>query len=390
MAQTFTRTAGLFAAVPMFGLATGAMFPLVALELEAFGKSSGFIGNVTTAYYFGAFVAAATFGLVQKSAGPVLAFVLSATIAAAAAFALRFAETEIAWLLLRFTGGYALGAYYTVIDGWFQGLSDRSHRGKVFAAYETLRLASTALGPSLLIFGSLEANQMIIAGAYVLSILPILTVPRQTAQLQQSLRLKGVSQIVACFPAALALCACGGFANASFYGLSAIYATEMGWGEKGVALFIGIVLVAPAASEIPIGAAADRFGRLTVAIVLAAGAVAACIVLAKVAFASAVVGASIAALAAAAIVPLYALGLSRIADASPPGDIVDATTACLVAYNLGAFAGPAASGVIMDLAGPGGLYMALAACAFCALLAAVADRKLGRCCPEHGTGRLAT
>lgn len=389
MAQTLARTAGLFGAVPMFGLATGALFPLVALELEAFGESAGFIGSVTTAYYLGAFLAAATFGLVQKSAGPVLAFVLSATMAAAATLALRFAETEIAWLLLRFTGGYALGAYYIIIDGWFQALCERSNRGKVFAAYETLRLASTALGPSLLIFGSLEANQTIIASAYILSILPILTVPQQSGQPKQSLRLAGLSQVAACFPAALTLCACGGFANASFYGLSALYATEMGWGEEGVALFIGIVLVAPAVSEIPIGAAADRFGRVTTAMVLAAAAVAACAILAQVTFASALAGASVAALIGAAMVPLYALGLSRIADASPPGDMADATTAALISYNLGAFAGPAASGVVMDLAGPGGLYLALAACALCALLAVLGDRKLARCCPEAGADGLA-
>ncbi|MBX2853392.1 MAG: MFS transporter [Rhodobacteraceae bacterium] len=379
----YQKTAGLFAAVPMFGLATGALFPLVALELEALGESPGFIGGVTAAYYLGSFLAAACFGSILKRIGPVNGFIVSAAIAAVATAALSVATSQTEWLALRFAGGFSLGAYYIVVDGWFQRLSDRSNRGKIFAAYETIRLAATALGPALLIFGSLQANIAIIIGAYALSILPVLTVPSEPVPIKQPRLFRGLTQVVTCFPAALVLCACGGFANASFYGLSAIYATASGWSEAGVALFIGVVLVAPAVSELPIGAAADRFGRMAVAILLCLTAAAACLLLANVTIASPLMGALCAAVVGASMVPLYALGLSRIADASAPDQITDATTAGLVCYNLGAFVGPALTGAVMSAFGPNGLYITLAGCAAAALIAATSDRAFAQCCPEQ-------
>ncbi|MEO1178559.1 MAG: MFS transporter [Pseudomonadota bacterium] len=379
------KSGRLLLAVPMFGLATGALFPIVALRLQDLGSDPAFIGLVTTVYYCGAFLAALTFGIVLSRIGYRAGFAVSALMAAGATDALTLTESQTAWLLLRFVGGFSLGAYYVVVDGWFQALADRRSRGKVFATYETVRLVATALGPFLLVLGSVKGSLLIVGAAYIASIVPALLTKEPHETTDKTYRFTGLVEMARCFPAPILVALCGGIANASFYGLSALYATGIGLSVESIAFFVAFVLVAPAVSEIPLGALADRFTRMGVAAACALCAVGACLVLIMVqtpplwlaCIGGAVVGAS--------MVPMYAFGLSRIVDASTDDAHVEATSAGLVAYNAGAFAGPVLAGSAMAVFGPIGLYVFLALVATTAALASLADIAFARCCPEGAT-----
>jgi hypothetical protein len=85
--------------------------------------------------------------------------------------------------------------------------------------------------------------------------------PEQSFQLCWNFK---IASLARCFPFALAVAFCGGIANASFYGLSVVYANALGYDAVQIAL-VGIVLVAPAVIAIPVGALADRFRRMPVA-----------------------------------------------------------------------------------------------------------------------------
>ena len=58
----FRRVAWLLVAAPFFGFSTGALFPLVALELDRLGFGEAFIGSVTSLYYAGSVTGALTYG----------------------------------------------------------------------------------------------------------------------------------------------------------------------------------------------------------------------------------------------------------------------------------------------------------------------------------------
>lgn len=377
------KSKSLLAAVPMFGLATGALFPIIALRLQDLGNDPAFIGLVTTLYYCGSFIAALTFGKILSRLGYRAGFAISAILAAGATYALTLTEDQLAWLLLRFVGGFSLGAYYVVVDGWFQALADRRTRGKLFATYETVRLAATALGPFLLIVTAVTGSLTIVALAYVGSVVPALLTKEPDGGGKRSFRFRGLIDTARCFPAAILVAACGGIANASFYGLSALYASGIGLSLGGIAFFVSFVLIAPAISEIPLGALADRFTRMSVAICCALVAFAACVVLVfaqtpslwLVCIGGAIVGGS--------MVPMYAFGLSRIVDASDSADIVQATSAGLIAYNFGAFVGPVLAGISIAKFGPAGLYVFLSLVSGGAFLAAFSDIRFARCCPEQ-------
>ena len=369
-------------AVPLFALATGALFPLVALKLDRLGFGETFVGFVTSLYYAGSVTGALTYGLVVKRIGYKAAFVLMATLAAGTAFALSLFNDPGVWFSLRFLGGYALGGYYIVMDSWIAALGTRQTRGRLFALYETIRLLATGAGPLLIVAGSTTASLTLVAIGYGLSTAPILMATDPHSETKSQDLSAGLASIARCFPLPLLVAFCGGVANASFYGLSAIYAKDMGLAPAMIAIFVGVVLVAPAVSEIPIGALADRYRRMPVAVAVSFTAVASCV------FITTVMPANVMALITASVfvggclVPLYALGLARIVDAVGEREVIRATTAGLLAYNAGALCGPAAAGLAMEEMGPGGLYIFLGLVASGAMFAAMIDTAKAKCCPE--------
>ncbi len=70
----FCRVGWLLVAAPFFGFSTGALFPLVALELDHRGFGEAFIGSVTSFYYAGSVTGALTYGWIVNRVGYKAAF----------------------------------------------------------------------------------------------------------------------------------------------------------------------------------------------------------------------------------------------------------------------------------------------------------------------------
>ncbi len=378
----FRRAGWLFLAAPFFGISTGALFPLVALELNRLSFGEAFVGSVTSLYYTGSVMGALTYGWVLNRVGYKAAFFAMSMLAGVATFALTLFDDPYVWLGLRFLGGYALGGYYIVVDSWVPALATRKTRGRLFAGFETLRLLATAIGPSLIVVGATTTSFTLVAIGYAVSFVPALFNDAPNPKTKARRLSSGITGLARCFPFALAIAFCGGIANASFYSLSAVYAHALGYDTVPIALFVGIVLVAPAVTAIPIGALADRFGRMPVAMFIAGLSVLACGFVSLMHPTSfwTVTAASV--VAGGCLVPLYVLGLSRIVDAVGGRNVILAATAGLLAYNAGALCGPIAAGFAMERIGPTGFYVFLGVVASAATLLAVADMYLPHCCPE--------
>ena len=380
---TIRHAGWLLAAVPFFGISTGALFPLIALELDRLGFGEAFVGLATSLYYAGSVTGALTYGWVLGRLGYKLAFLAMALLAGIASFALTQFWEPIIWLGLRFLGGYALGGYYIVVDSWVSALGTRKTRGQLFATYETVRLIATAIGPSLIVVGATTASLTIVAIGYSVSFVPALLneTPHHSRKPRDiSINLAAIAR---CFPFALAIAFCGGAANASFYGLSAVYAKAIGFDTTLIATFVAIVLIAPAVSEIPIGAIADRYRRMPVAAVVSFFAVLSSAFLALISPSNFWMATAASVIVGGCLVPLYALGLGRIVDSVGEQHAVLATTAGLLAYNAGALCGPLLAGLSMEYMGPIGFYIFLGGIASASALLSLADARWSGCCPEH-------
>lgn len=374
------RARRLFAAVPLFAFGTGALYPLIALELSASGASTALIGAVTSAWYLGTFLGAALSGPWISRLGYRVSFAAAAILAAASVWGLNLSGSLYLWLFLRFVGGFGLGAYYLLIESWISSAARETTRGRMLASYEVIRISAVALGPLLLLIGATHTAFAMIGVAFLTAILPVAGA-RPPQVTFDDVRWRGALKIFACSPCSVGLMVVAGFLSSSFYGFGALYAEDLLFSRAEVAFFVSVTLFAPALIQLPVGSLADFCGRAEVAALVSAVAGAAALLLAA---GPAATFLPVVLLAASVIglgSPLYALGYGRLIDGGH--DLITATAAGLVGYNLGTFAGPLGAALAMERLGPAGLFLWIGACLLCATVAAVAAIRLPQrhCCP---------
>lgn len=372
----------LFGSVPLFAVATTALFPLVALELASRGFTADAIGAATSLYYLGASVGVFTFRPILIRLGQKRAIALAAFTAGSATIGLGTIENPAMWIMLRVFTGYGLGAYYLVMDSWISSLATRQTRGRTFATFESIRLAGTAAGPFLIVAGSYQTGLWLVAGLFGLSVLPVLfSTPSEVRAIRRT-DMKQLITLAGCFRSPLTLIACGSMASSSFYALGPIYGKGLGMNSATLALFTSVVLLTPALSGLAVGALADRFTRMRTAACVCLGAFCFATLLANLPSPSPWLALVCAASVGAGMVTLYALGLSRIVDSVGEDGAVEAALIAILIYNFGSFCGPILSGFAMQTLGSHGLYVAIGGFALTAMIAALIDCLWATCCVE--------
>lgn len=155
------------------------------------------------------------------------------------------------------------------------------------------------------------------------------------------------------------------------------YAEGLGFSKAEIALFVSIILLAPAVGQLPIGTLADLYGRARTSLLISLLAMACALMLALQVPSSFLAVTTTAAIVTGLSQPLYALGHARLVDGGH--DLIAATTAGLIGYNIGTFVGPFGAALAMGYQDPVGLYLCLVLGVGAAMLATLQTRT--RCCP---------
>ncbi|WP_282608748.1 MFS transporter [Pelagibius sp. Alg239-R121] len=370
----------LFAVIPLFAFSTGALYPLIALELSSSGLSKAFIGAVTSAWYLGTFLGSALGGPIMRRFGYRRSFLCAAVLAAFSVWGLNLSDSPFVWLTLRFAGGICLGVYYLLMESWISGLATPATRGRMLASYEAIRITAVALGPLLLLVAATHTAFALIGAVFLFAIVPIVGAQPPDTGFKR-VEWREALGLFVCSPCTIALTVVAGFLSSSFYGFGAIYAESQDFSRAEVALFVSVTLLAPAVTQLPVGAIADLFGRAQTGVLVSALAAACAFILAFELSGSFLVMTTLAAIVIGLGSPLYALGHGRLVDGGH--ELIMSTTAGLIGYNLGTFLGPFGAALAMDVSGPAGLYLWVGLCLLLgsgAAASAALQRQL-RCCP---------
>ena len=303
----------LFSAVPLFAISTGALYPLIALELSSSGYGNALIGAVTSAWYLGAFFGTVLGGRVINRFGYHYVFAFTATLAAFSVWGLNLSNSPTWWLSLRFIGGCGLGAYYLLMESWISGLATQDTRGRMLATYEAIRIGAVALGPLLLVVTSAHTAFALIGAIFVFAIIPITAARPPSAELNPT-HWRHAFDIFACSPCTLTLTVIAGLLTSSFYGLGAIYAENLGFSKVEIAMFVSAILFAPALSQLPVGTLADFYGRARISVLVALLGAICSFMLALQVPTSFLAVTVVAAIVTGLSHPLYALGYGRLVD----------------------------------------------------------------------------
>jgi MFS family permease len=346
----------LLAGVALVLLGAGLLNTLIPLRGHALGFSDSQLGMLTSAYFAGFLLGTFLAPAMIRRVGHIRAFALFASLCACAALLHALGDNIRLWLLLRLAIGTALVGLYTVIESWLNAQADPAHRGRLFAVYMIVNLASLALAQQLLRVGQQREFVAFVLVALLIcaSMLPVLWTRQAQPQLHPVPKLALV-RLINSAPSAAAGAVISGLAMGAFWGLLPLYGANSGMDSGGVAAMMSSAIVGGAALQWPLGRLSDGSDR-RLALALVGAAAAAIAMLEPFADVAGLSGRGVIFLFGGMAFAIYPIAVAHLIDHLPPDDVVAASSGLLLLYGLGSTVGPLVGGVTMGWFGPGALF----------------------------------
>ncbi len=346
----------LSAAIVLAGNALeGVLLPLRA-DIEGFSRLQ--IGLIGSAYYTGLMIGCLLCPWAIARVGHIRAFAVFTAVATISPLAEAIWTVPPVWWVIRGLTGVCFAGILMVFESWLNGVATNDTRGRVLSIYTIVNLSAVMIGQQFINFGdpagfelfSLAAIMFSVAAAPVaLTLAPAPSLPRPP-----SVRLLWLSRLS---PAAVIGAAGAGFANGAFYSLGPVYAKSSGLPVSLIAVFMTFAILGGALAQFPIGRLSDRYDRRKV---LAVITIFACALGIGLYFASGAVAQIKLALIftfGLCALPVYWISLAHANDYAEREDTVDVSSNLLLVFSVTAIGGPIFASLLMNTAGPGGLFL---------------------------------
>lgn len=329
-------------------LGVGLVAPLIAIVLTEHGENSFIIGLIGTTM-FAAFTAASfPIGALTDRIGPRRVLVLGLVVYGAAI--LLFAFIRVTWLFfaVRAVEGVGAAAISVATETMIGLLSEPGERAKRMSYYALSVGIGWAAGPlaGALLFGI--SPQVPFMGCFALSVIAALLVaglikkmPSKSHHGDTGIRVLSAKILVPISAGALY-----GYLMSSLITLFPLYLkAEIRVPETAMGAIITAVIIGTIASQVPIGRAADRFGKRETLLACATllGTVFAILSLHTDWRLFLITGAIAGALAGC----LYPIGLALIGDVVNKKRLGAANSTFSLAFGIGSLVGPSVSGLAM-------------------------------------------
>ena len=351
------------------------------------------IGLVGSSYFAGLMLGCLVCPAIVARVGHIRAFAAFTAIVTITPLGHAIATEPAVWWALRALNGLCFAGLFMTIEGWLNTVATPESRGRVFAAYTMINLTVVTAGMQLMVLGSPMSFELfsVTAMLYSLAAVPVALTrttappPPRRARLRL-LWLLGIS------PAAMLGSLFAGLANAAFWTLSPLYGQAVGLSDRGIALFMTVVVLSGAVSQWPVGLLSDRLGRRPVSVGIALVAAGTALSLSLMTAAEGANGLllGIAALYGAMSFPAYALCVAHANDLVHRKRAVEVSSALLMTFSIGAILGPLLASLLMAEAGNRALFVhAAIAQVLLALIMLVRIRRRPKLPVEHVEGYVA-
>ena len=359
MKRTLISVSPLLLGVAILLTGQGLQGTLLPVRANMEGFSTLAIGLMGGAYFFGFTLGCLRGSTLVRKVGHIRVFAAMTAIASAAPLFHGLWQEPWLWWLLRFVTGYCFAVLYVVIESWLNEQSTNETRGAVFSAYTLITLTVLAVGQQmLLLYDPKQMSLFAIASAIVsIAAIPVvLSVAPSPAQTEKKVKLD-LRRLYRISPAGTLGCLAAGLANGSFWALAPSFVFGYSTDVSLAAWFMTAAVLGGAAGQWPLGLWSDRIDRRwVIAFASLVGLIMGVLIWQ---FYSQVSTLSLMLMSAAwgaVAFPIYAVSVANANDNAKPGEFVMISSGLLLMYGLGAIAGPFLSAMIMNLAGPGGLY----------------------------------
>ena len=373
MAAIFSVSA-LFLGIALMMLGNGLQGSLLGLRGSLEGFSNQVLGLVMSGYFAG-FLAGSLFApKVVAKVGHIRVFAALASLASAAVLVHSIFIDPWVWAGMRLVTGFSYAGLYIVAESWINDMSDNQNRGRLLGTYMVIQLGALSAGQYLLAVSDPSGANlfMIVAVLVSLALLPVclaasrapdFTAP-ETLSFRELYRLSPLGSI------GMTL---NGITNGAIFGFAAIYAQRIGLSVTEISTFIAVIFLGGMLLQWPIGRISDLVNRRVVITVVTLGAmIAAVIAMLLPAPVSVQPPAMIeqrtvwplflaVAIFGGFSIPMYSLFNAHVNDRVPLKKMVAASSGLIFLNGTGAILGPNLAAVAIDLTGPDGFFITLAA-----------------------------
>jgi MFS family permease len=354
--------AALFLSVILLQLSSGGVGPLDVLSGTELGFTTGQIGLLGSAHFFGFFIGCWWAPRLMGSVGHSRAFAAFTATGAIGVLAHMMVIDPYAWALMRVASGLCIAGCYTVIEAWLQAKVTNETRGRAMGVYRMVDTGG-ALAAQLLIGVLTPASYVsynLLALFCCAALLPLTLTKAQQPETGAAPRLRpGLAWKLS--PLAVGGVIVAGVSGASFRMIGPLYGTQVGLAADQIALFLAAYVIGGAMAQWPAGWLADRYDRRHVLLWFSVASITAC----AVTVGSSGLGVSAVFLAAfvfgLATFPIYSISAAHAHDWAEDAQRVELSAALMFFYALGAIFAPLITSGLITAYGPGALFWFIAA-----------------------------
>lgn len=330
----------------------------VRASLEDFGTT--ITGLVMSGYFLGLIIGCNVVPKMVGRVGHVRTFGAMASLASTSILVQAFFIDPLIWWAMRIVTGLSYAGLYIVAESWINQAAHNGTRGKLLSFYMLVSLGGMAGGQLLLNLADPAGFELFVLVSLLIS-LAVIPILLSTARAPQFEVLDNVSilQLYRVSPLGVFGMFVTGMSIGTFYGMGAVYATEIGFSVKDVSFFMGILILGGFLCQYPLGWLSDTFGpRKIIFFSCTAG-----VIVSFIAMNSAGQGVwyfIIVATVGGLAMPLYSLCVVHTNDYLTPTQMVAASGTLVLVSAIGAAVGSPLTALSMDLFGPQAFYGSIA------------------------------
>ncbi len=377
MTQTLPAIGFLLLATALLMVGGGLFNSFVSLRALSEGFPSLVAGLMMSAFYLGLIAGTLRCGRLIARVGHIRAFGAFCAVSAAAVLLFPFVINPWAWLFLRCLIGFNMAGLFMVLESWLNSQATPQIRSTLMAVYMAISFLAMGSGQLLLGTRSIESPDFFLMAAMfiILAMVPVATTEtaHPTAVSEGRMGIRGLIRVS---PMAVLGCLSAGLMNGSIYGVGPVFAARLGISVEETGLLMGTLIVSGLILQLPLGRLSDRYDRRSVITGVAIAAAVASFLMLPVTehYSFVTVGEGwrnetilwdtrplglflVATLYGACTATIYPLSVAWANDHLTPGQMVAASGGMVMLFGVGAIFGPLASGLLMSLVGPVGLFL---------------------------------